>query len=280
MFAFMTDPVDLALGHLAERTSEPLTLAELAEAAGLSPFHFARMFAARVGEAPMAHVRRHRLLAAADRLAVAPHTALAELALDVGFESQPAFTRAFKRMFGVTPGAYRRLPFHLHAWRKPMDDHAPALRLEDTGLRSRPSFRVIGARVQMTETDKSQIPEAWARLFSLARPGPIETFGVMWAGGQGVMHYLAGYAPPPDAPAPKGLETVEVPAAIYLTFRQILDDTPVPAQVKAAVVEIWGRRAAASGYKLARGPDLEVYPAGFAPGEAGAFIEYWLPVEP
>jgi predicted transcriptional regulator YdeE len=42
--------------------------------------------------------------------------------------------------------------------------------------------------------------------------------------------------------------------------------------------EIWGNRIPASGYKLATGPDLEVYPPDFQPGRP-ARLEWWIPVE-
>ena len=49
--------------------------------------------------------------------------------------------------------------------------------------------------------------------------------------------------------------------------------------MQSAVREIWGERVPASGCTLTRAPDLEVYPDDFAPDRAGAWVEWWIPVE-
>ncbi|WP_133123064.1 helix-turn-helix domain-containing protein, partial [Methylobacterium frigidaeris] len=102
------DLVADTLAWIEQRLDERLTLARLADRAGLSPYHFSRLFTARMGLAPMAHVRGRRLVRAARRLAAEPDLRLVDLAFEAGFESQEAFTRAFGRRFGVTPGRFRR----------------------------------------------------------------------------------------------------------------------------------------------------------------------------
>jgi len=100
--------VDFIESHLAER----FALAEVAAAAGVSPYHYARMFQALTGDTVMGYARKRRLSEAAHKLADgnSPDRGLRliDLALESGFESQAAFTRAFKRQFGVTPGEVRR----------------------------------------------------------------------------------------------------------------------------------------------------------------------------
>lgn len=96
------------LDYVETHLERNLTLSELAEEAGLSPWHFARAFKAAVGRAPHAYlnerrVSRARLLLADERLP------LADIALACGYCSQPHFTRAFKEATGLTPGAYRAM---------------------------------------------------------------------------------------------------------------------------------------------------------------------------
>src|SRR5690242_600400 len=88
------DPLDLVLAHIERNLFEPLSVGALADVADLSPFHFSRLFTARVGESVMAYVRRRRMLCAAARLGRNPGVtddietpALIDLALDCGFES-------------------------------------------------------------------------------------------------------------------------------------------------------------------------------------------------
>jgi AraC-like DNA-binding protein len=79
----------------------------LAKAVGLSRAAFARRFAAATGTTPIAHLAELRLALAAQRLAEGD-ARLAEVALEVGYESEFAFSRAFKRRYGVPPVAFRR----------------------------------------------------------------------------------------------------------------------------------------------------------------------------
>lgn len=112
--ATMTDaPVDdvrtrleRARQLLEDNLAEDLPLADLAAAAELSPFHFHRLFRGLIGEPVAAHVRRLRLERAAHRLRQTDDEILT-VAVDVGYSSNEAFTRAFARRFGVTPSAYR-----------------------------------------------------------------------------------------------------------------------------------------------------------------------------
>ena len=101
------DPFAALVAWIEQHLDEPLALEQLAARAGLSPYHFSRLFTARMGRSAMAHVRGRRLVRGARRLCEEPDLKLVELALDCGFESQEAFTRAFKRVFGVSPGRFR-----------------------------------------------------------------------------------------------------------------------------------------------------------------------------
>jgi AraC family transcriptional regulator len=83
-----------------------LTLANLADAASLSPTHFARRFKATTGSAPHQHVMRLRLQRAQRLLRETPRS-IAQVAFECGFAHQGHLTRVFKRMAGITPAAFR-----------------------------------------------------------------------------------------------------------------------------------------------------------------------------
>ena len=83
-----------------------LSLPELADHACLSPFHFHRLFAAVIGEAPAEYVRRLRLERAAHELSTSDR-AVADIAREARYGSQSAFTRAFGERFGCAPGEFR-----------------------------------------------------------------------------------------------------------------------------------------------------------------------------
>ncbi|MBX9702392.1 MAG: AraC family transcriptional regulator, partial [Acetobacteraceae bacterium] len=104
----LRDPhVGRALAALHGRPAEPWTLETLAREAGLSRTPLHERFAALVGQPPMHYLARWRMQLAAGRLAQGGDK-VASVALEVGYESEAAFNRAFKRMVGVPPATWRR----------------------------------------------------------------------------------------------------------------------------------------------------------------------------
>lgn len=85
---------------------DALTLGRLARGAGLSPYHFLRLFERVTGVTPHQYVLRARLRAAAMRL-VDGGEKVVDIALECGFGDVSNFNRAFRTEFGVSPRAYR-----------------------------------------------------------------------------------------------------------------------------------------------------------------------------
>ena len=83
------------------------TVEGLAKAAGLSRSGFAARFTDRVGEAPLQYLTRWRMKKAAQELRE-QNDSIAQVAEHVGYQSEAAFNKAFKRWEGTTPAAYRR----------------------------------------------------------------------------------------------------------------------------------------------------------------------------
>lgn len=89
-------------GHFAEE----IALEDVSKTAGVSRYHKSRVFGIATGHSIMRYVRGRRLTEAARRLANGASDILA-IALDVGYGSHEAFTRAFRDQFGVTPESVR-----------------------------------------------------------------------------------------------------------------------------------------------------------------------------
>jgi AraC-like DNA-binding protein len=105
----LSDPhVGRALTAVHRDVETPWTLATLAREVGMSRSAFAARFVALVGEPAMRYVVRWKMQLAADALGreALPIAAIAER---VGYQSEAAFSRAFKRIHGISPGAVRRL---------------------------------------------------------------------------------------------------------------------------------------------------------------------------
>jgi AraC-like DNA-binding protein len=88
------------------RYVEPLTVDDLARAAGLSRAHFSRAFRAAFGESPHAYLLSRRLERAAAMLRYTDRS-VADICMAVGLESVGSFTSSFKRSYGKTPMHYR-----------------------------------------------------------------------------------------------------------------------------------------------------------------------------
>lgn len=105
--SFYKEKMLCVLLFIQEHLDEPLALDEIAVEACLSPHHFHRVFRGMLGEPLMAHVRRLRLERAACQLKFTRRSVI-DLALESGYESHEAFTRAFKEHFRETPSAFRQ----------------------------------------------------------------------------------------------------------------------------------------------------------------------------
>jgi AraC-like DNA-binding protein len=85
---------------------EPLSVEQLADAAGLSRAHFSREFRAAFGESPHTYLLTRRMERAAALLRNTDRS-VADVCFSVGLQSVGSFTTSFKRTYGVTPTAYR-----------------------------------------------------------------------------------------------------------------------------------------------------------------------------
>jgi AraC-like DNA-binding protein len=101
------DPeVGNALALIHRRPAHPWTLADLANEAGISRSVLAERFRQYLGEPPMAYLTRWRLQLGAQMLTSTSYS-VAQIAAEVGYESEPAFNRAFKRQFNLPPARFR-----------------------------------------------------------------------------------------------------------------------------------------------------------------------------
>ena len=106
-FAGLRDPsIGRALAALHDRPAEPWTVESLAKEAAVSRSVLAERFAHLVGEAPMQYLTRWRMQLAATLLRTR-NVSVFEAAVEVGYASEAAFSRAFKKVVGVPPAAWR-----------------------------------------------------------------------------------------------------------------------------------------------------------------------------
>jgi AraC-like DNA-binding protein len=104
------DPrIERAIRFIEEHFRYKISLGDIAEVAGLSPFHFLRVFRSSVGTSPHAYLVRRRLRHAQHLIRTeASDRSFADIAIEAGFADQTHLARHFRRAFGKTPAEYLR----------------------------------------------------------------------------------------------------------------------------------------------------------------------------
>lgn len=95
-----------ALNYIEQNITRDISLYDICREAGFSVPHFYRLFKKLTGDTVGAYILRHRMLIAARDL-IESNKSIASIAFENGFESHDVFTRAFTRVYGITPREYR-----------------------------------------------------------------------------------------------------------------------------------------------------------------------------
>jgi len=215
------DYIERNIGH-------ELTLAKVAAQAALSEFHFHRLFRSRFGMPVMDYVRRRRITQAATAL-LHSRTAILAIALDAGFESQAAFTRAFRRVYHTTPAQYRSrgrdVPWLSSA---PISEAAlamfPGLGKDQPRLETIEAFDVAGVEASFDGAGRARIPQLWEALVRLTgfpnfaecdRIGISENDDAVIGG---VLGYMAAIRLSPGQDVAAGLTRRTLAGGTYLVF--------------------------------------------------------------
>lgn len=101
------DRISYSLDYIEENIFKSVSSIAMAREAGYSLFHFQRVFKDTTGYTPKAYLRARRLTIAAQEL-IETQNDIIIIAEDAGFESQAAFTKAFRKQYGIAPGKYRQ----------------------------------------------------------------------------------------------------------------------------------------------------------------------------
>ena len=160
--------IQRVLLHLQKHMDESLSLDGLARVACFSPYHFHRLFTAFVGETPGQHQRRLRIERAAWRLRHSREP-VTVIALDAGYETPSAFTRAFRQHFRRSPVGFRRMKKPGPAVTpKPRPGPQPREKNMEHRIEQRPERKVVFVR-RVGRYDKAA-GEAWGAVCGFAFP--------------------------------------------------------------------------------------------------------------
>ena len=248
---------------------EDLDVARVAAAAGYSASEFSRRFTHQQGESVMAYVRGRRLEAAAGRLLADPEARLLELALECGFDSQAAFTRAFTRAFGLAPGRLRGRGAEVPPPRR-RRTRTDVPRVERR-IEALEELALVGLRWHFTPANYYEMAGLWERIVALRGSRRDESFGVfLQRAPGGVLDFFAATRAWPDAPAE--LAALTVPAGRWLALRYHLTYGPLLPQMHAVQEAIRDIDDVVCSGRV----DYQRYPDNFA--VSNRWIDHYLPL--
>jgi len=276
-FGIIQDVID----YIEENLGSPVSLYEIADRACLSPYHFHRIFSALTGVPVSEYIRKRRLSCAAGRL-IQTDMRIIEIAMNYGFQSQEAFTRAFKKHFGLTPAKYRKDRKDLVMFEK---KYFPKnyIRNLNGGITMEPKivtkeeFKVIGMECKTTLKD-NKIPDLWQRF--MPRMGEIKNkvnpkvgYGVCRNEGnicfdsftdETEFESLACFEVSSFDYVPAGMVTRTIPKNRYAVFTHKGE----LANLRETYGYIYGTWLPGSGYGLVKeGYDFELYDERFDPAD-------------
>lgn len=276
--------IDKALWFIESHLAEPLTLDDVAGISGLSRFHLARTFAAGVGLPVFAYVRGRRLTVAARRLADGAPDIL-QVALEAGYGSHEAFTRAFREQFGLTPDETRTLRSLatlklVEAIRMP--DHASMTAAPDRFVKI-DTLLFAGLRKYFRSEDRAGIPAIWQAFGPMIGTIPNEVKGAAYGlvlapadeSDDAGFDYFAAVQVKRLDDLPEDLFGARIAGREWAVFEHAGHVSSIGSTCAAA-----GEWLAQSGRAPKSGPMqmIEVYPSQFDARTGLGGCEVWVPV--
>ena len=272
--SFYQEVVQATIERIAGGLDEALDLEALARAAGLSPYHFHRIFRGMVGETPLELARRLRMERAAWQLS-RTNDRVTDIAFDAGYDTHEAFTRAFKACFSTSPSGFRELEYRRTGLAATCGIHYSAGGAVPAFIPREPGGQHM--QVEITEMPElrvasvhhvgpyNQVSKAFERLGSIA--GPAGLFGQPDAAMIGLyyddpdttpqdqLRADAGVVVPSSATLPAGLTEQRLPAGRYAKvvhkggYEQLGDTW----------ARLLGEWLPSSGHRLGPTPSFELY---------------------
>ncbi|MER8805945.1 AraC family transcriptional regulator [Mesorhizobium australicum] len=275
------NPTEKALWFVESHLPEAVTLDDVAQSSGVSRFHVTRAFGAATGRSVMGYMRSRRLTEAARRLAGGAPDILC-VALDAGYNSHEAFTRAFRDQFGTTPELVRAQGSTetLDLVEPILMDNSLLTTLEPPRFETSRPFLIAGLGERYSCESSAGIPMQWQRFAPYIGHIPGQVAGVFYGvclngDDAGNFDYVVGVEVRDFADLPKEFQRVRVPARKYAVFthREHI------STIRRTINTIWNSWLPASGHEVADAPEFERYGPEFDARTSNGGLEIWVPVK-
>lgn len=264
--------------------------ADVAFHAGMSQWHFQRIFKALTNETLMTYIRSRRFSQSLEKLAHTQDRVL-DIGIAAGFDTQESFTRAFKKAFSVTPGHYRKHAGTFAIMRKVRFDsdyleHIHTNLTFDPEIVEQPQLHLVGMHTRFfgIDSEKNNMADKLPQLWNAFLPRLDDIPHRIEGGCYGVIKQTAENSDELEywavAPVeqfdllPKGLLSMQVPAARYARFTH----KGFVSSLNMTVNYVYSSWLLRSGMRHTYGSDLEFYGSEYEANSDKSVIYYSIPV--
>jgi len=275
------NPVEKALWYIEAHFRQELSLDEIADVAGVSRYHISRAFGLATGRSIMRYVRGRRLTEAAEALARGAPDIL-PLAIDSGYGSHEAFTRAFRDQFGRTPESVRAQAtlYGLELVEAIKMDESLLTNLQPPRFENGRTLLIAGLSERYNSETSANIPAQWQRFGPHLGhiPGQVGrvAYGVLCnSDDAGNTEYISGVEVSDFARVPKEYARFRIPEHRYAAFTH-REHISTIRRVWATIFNKW---LPESGNKMAEAPEFERYSEEFDPVSGMGGFEIWIPIQ-
>ncbi len=276
-----------SMEYIESNLDNELYIDDIAAIACMSKFHFQRMFNMLTGYTVSEYIRNRRITVAAQEL-VNTRSKVIDVAMKYGYESPESFSKAFRKIHGISPSDAKKDSQSLKAYPKLSFQIQIKGDVEmDYKIVEKEAFTVVGKSIRTTTIggeNNRKIAAFWEEsnqngfTGELAKNcGPLGLIGICmeFDKQQENLTYLICTEKNIDQ-IPVDWEERQVPSATWAVF-------PVLGAMPDAMPRVWERIFSewfpATGYEHAGGPEMEVYLSDADPSSEDYYSEIWIPIK-
>lgn len=280
--------VQRSVDFIEQNLREDITLDGIANAAAFSPYHFHRVFSLTVGETIKNYIRKRRLTEAAYELRDSNRRIL-DIAFEYRFESQESFSRAFKKLFSVSPAIYRSLTKYPKFYeKKVLTEEGIMHRAKGIEVKSeiinKETFWVVGMEYRGSKEHHGEIPKLWGKFDGRSkeisnRQGKVVSYGVCFSTPSMLQkdefYYMASVPVTSSDDVPEGMVAKEIKGGDFVV---ITHKGPI-SKISDTLDYVYGSWLPKSGFDPDDRANLELYDQRFKFEDPESEFDILVPIK-
>ena len=283
--------VQKGIEYIEANLDEEISLHDVAKQAGISQWHFQRIFKALTNETLKTYIRSRRLSIAFEKL-LTTDKKIIDISISAGFESQESFTRAFKKAFDMTPNEARKIG-NKNLFLNKVQFDAEYLRHININLSLTPEIvtqkrmQLVGVKTEFYSVDSEKnnmadkLPLLWdefvPRMEEIQHKVSGLAYGVIQQTKEktDLLEYYAAVEVSDINDLPEGMVSVEIPVSTYAKFTHKGN----VASINNTVNYVYSSWLMQSDKRHTYGADLEIYGEEYIPDSDDSVVYYSIPIK-